>query len=132
MYEIEIAEGKQMKIQFTSFDLEPPNYGDCFDFVIIYDIDVDGLGDEILLPRTCGDKLPGILTSKSNKVHVYFESDIRVQKKGWRFVYSETQKWEKMIFKQKCTFERKFEIAIKSNLLVLMLIHIHLKALMSL
>ena len=94
MYEIEIAEGKQMKIQFTSFDLEPPNYGDCFDFVIIYDgedVDGDGLGDDILLPETCGDKLPGILTSKSNKVQVYFESDIRVQKKGWRFVYSETQ-----------------------------------------
>ena len=99
MYEIEVAEGKLMEIEFTDFDLEEPyhctiydNYRCTFDFVMVHDgedADGDGVGDDILLPKTCNNKVPTPFTSNSHKVQVHFKTDRYIQKKGWRLVYTE-------------------------------------------
>ena len=56
------------------------------------DDDGDGVGvdeDDILLPKTCSDKVPAQFTSKSHKVQVHFKTHETIQKKGWRLVYTE-------------------------------------------
>jgi hypothetical protein len=96
MYEIAVAEGKLMEIEFTEFELESSCMGQCkYDYVMVVDAeddDGDGVGDDeddILLPKTCSNKIPAPFTSKSNKVQVHFKTDETVQKKGWRLVYTE-------------------------------------------
>ena len=99
MYDIEVSEGKLMEIEFTDFDLEEPyhctiydNYRCTFDFVMVHDgedADGHGVGDDILLPKTCNNTVPAPFRSKSNKVQVHFKTDRAIQKKGWRLVYTE-------------------------------------------
>ena len=96
MYEIEVAEGKLMEIEFTDFELESSWSGQCiYDYVMVVDAaddDGDGVGDDeddILLHKTCSDMVPAPFTSKSHKVQVHFKTDKTVQKKGWRLVYTE-------------------------------------------
>ena len=64
MYEIEVAEGKLMEIEFTDFELESSWSGQCiYDYVMVVDAaddDGDGVGDDeddILLPKKCSDKV---------------------------------------------------------------------------
>ena len=100
MYDIEVSEGKIMEIKFTDFDLErechrdhcPMNNQCKWDLVMVHDgkdDDGDGVGDDILLPKTCNDNVPVSFTSKSYKVQVHFKTDKSVQKKGWRLVFTE-------------------------------------------
>jgi hypothetical protein len=64
-----------------------------------YDISDIGLyGDKVLYPKICCDSKPVNLTSKSNKVQVYFKTQVffetdedhqDLQKHGWRLIYTE-------------------------------------------
>jgi len=82
-YTIEVADGKQIKINFDTIDIEAgPS---CrYDYVLIK----DGNGSE-LLPKTCGTNKPAPVTSTTNKVRVIFHSDSSVQRKGFKLTWTE-------------------------------------------
>ena len=80
-----------MEIEFTDFELKHRNNdAQCaLDFLMVYDGDDDEgdvIGDDILLPKTCSDKVPEPFTSKSIKVQVHIENNGSWR---WRLVYTE-------------------------------------------
>ena len=68
MYEIEVAEGKLRKIEFTGFELETSSRGQCLcNYVMVVDAEDD------------------------DGVQVHFKTDETIKKKSWRLVYTELQ-----------------------------------------
>jgi len=83
-----VATGDKSKIQmtFVAFDIEDNSSGKCsYDYVKI--VDADGT---VLMDKTCGNKKPDDIVSRSNKVKVVFETDENTTKTGfkleWRVV----------------------------------------------
>ena len=77
---IQVAEGKTIRFEWTTFNTEHPDY----DFVQI----VDGDGKD-LTPKLGGSSLPPPGTSNSNIVHVKFHTDGDTQRTGWRLEWKE-------------------------------------------
>merc|ERR1712034_197285 len=90
IYKISVSEGKIMEIRFTDFDVEWwgwkwSGWDKCYDFVMVHDGEDDngdGVGADIILPKTCGHDVPAPFKSKSNKVQVHFKTDESFHYKG--------------------------------------------------
>jgi len=82
-YKIEVKSGKKIKINFDDLDIEYHKL--CrYDWVWIKDGD-----DEVMYARMCGDKKPGIVTSTTNKVEIFFHSDYSITKRGFKLTWVE-------------------------------------------
>jgi len=80
-YLLSVDNGSSIELDFTDFKLE--NQSSCsFDWVLVEDRD----GTE-LLPKSCGDKIPNIVTSNTNQIILKFHSDRSVTDSGFRAVY---------------------------------------------
>jgi len=79
---VEVAPGNKIKIHFTHFNLEP-HWRCGWDYLMITDED----GSQ-LLPKTCGDSVPGDITSNTNKVIVTFHSDHIVRRQGYKLSWT--------------------------------------------
>merc|ERR1712112_153377 len=79
---IEVAEGKTIKIKFTAFNVE--SHSSCrYDWVQIIDGD-----STVLLSKTCGTTIPAEIRSKTNKVKVIFHTDHSETRSGWKLTWS--------------------------------------------
>ena len=77
---IEVAEGKTIRFEWTSFQTERVDY----DYVQI----VDGDGTD-LTPKLGGSYLPPSGTSNTNVVFINFHTDGDTQRTGWRLEWNE-------------------------------------------
>ena len=69
--------GKVLILNFTKFDIEA--HRNCiYDSLTI--VDHDGT---TLMEKSCGNTLPGRITSRTNQVHLTFKTDHSVTKNGW-------------------------------------------------
>ena len=76
-YVMTAAAGETVTITFTAFDVE--FHSTCnYDWVEIY----DGSGT-LLLNKTCGTTIPGVVTSTSNTATLYFHTDRSVIRSGF-------------------------------------------------
>lgn len=71
-------EGTRMKIEFEEFETEAG-----VDQVYIFD--GEATQQTNLMARFSGDEIPPVIFTRSNKVLVWFVSDDKVRKEGWRF-----------------------------------------------
>ena len=68
-------------MQFTAFDVQ--YVSTCsYDHVTIKNGD-----GTTLMEKTCGSSLPAAVTSTSNIVEIYFHTDRRTSKSGWRLTW---------------------------------------------
>lgn len=75
--------GHRIKLQFTSFEIEP--HQECaYDHIAIY----DGNPDSHTLGRFCGSKLPHTISASSNEMYMVFKSDASIQRKGFIATHS--------------------------------------------
>ena len=77
---IEVESGKILLLEFTHFDVQDcGNITNCScDFVKIRD------GDGItLMDRSCGNLLPPMITTRSNRVEIFFGTDDDQTTTGW-------------------------------------------------
>ena len=81
-YRIQVPKGKVVHIQFSEFSLD--NRDPCQDYVKIVDNN-----RRLLLPPTCGKKLPSEILSHTNRVSVFFHSGTTSQ---WRLNWKESKK----------------------------------------
>jgi len=77
-YEISVARGRKIKMNFAEFSLEHDLRCE-WDYLKI----VDGNGRE-LLGKSCGSVKPATVTSQTNKVKVIFHSDYSVTSTGFK------------------------------------------------
>ena len=78
---IDVEEGLIVAIEFTAFDIGYDST--CyFDYVTIKNGD-----GTTLMEKTCGSSLPAAVTSISNKVEIYFDTDFEVSYSGWRLTW---------------------------------------------
>ena len=78
---IEVEEGLVVEMQFTAFNV---------DFVELCNLDYVTIknGDGVtLMEKTCGSSLPAAVSSKSNRVEIYFHTDGSGSKSGWRLTW---------------------------------------------
>ena len=77
---VEVETGKILRLEFTAFAVWVCGDIDtCFcDFVRI----TDGDGTT-LMDNSCGHSKPQIITTKTNKVEIYFHTDERRTSNGW-------------------------------------------------
>ncbi len=75
-WQIQVPEGKRVKIQFTELDTQPN-----VDFVYIFN--GDATLQENLLAQFSGNNLPPVITSFTNQVLIWFATDKSVTGKGW-------------------------------------------------
>jgi len=79
---ITAGKGQVLRLEFMAFDVE--EHTRCgYDHLKI--IDGDGT---ILMKKTCGNTLPPVLISKTNKVNLVFETDSTKTMSGWRVKWS--------------------------------------------
>ena len=73
--------GLVLRLELTAFDIE---YEDSSNYnsLTISEISQNGR-TTILIEKCCGDTLPPVIFSNTNKVNLYFETDLNVTKKGW-------------------------------------------------
>ena len=73
--------GLVLRLELTAFDIE---YEDSSNYnsLTISEISQNGR-TTILIEKCCGDTLPPVIFSNTNKVNLYFETDLNVRKKGW-------------------------------------------------
>ena len=78
---IEVEEGLIVAMQFTAFNVQSDSL--CrWDHVTIKNGD-----GTTLMEKTCGSSLPAALTSKSNRVEIYFHSNNYNAESGWRLTW---------------------------------------------
>jgi len=85
-YNIEVGSGNKIRISFDDLDIEYNGImlGCRWDYVSVKDSD-----GEVLVENTCGDIMPGVVTSNTNKVEVIFHSDFAVTKRGFKLTWAE-------------------------------------------
>ena len=78
---IEVDKGKVIRLEFKAFDVEDgPN---CeYDSLTITQTKPNGK-TKTLMAKRCGDTLPPVVVSTTNKVNLLFETDSSVVKTGW-------------------------------------------------
>merc|ERR1712226_160964 len=78
---IEVGKGKVIRLEFEAFDVEDgPN---CeYDSLTITQTKPNGK-TKTLMAKRCGDTLPPVIVSTTNKVNLIFETDGSVVKTGW-------------------------------------------------
>merc|ERR1711971_1211558 len=81
---IEVAKGNVVNIRFTDFSLESP---DLVDYVELTDGDGTSLGH-----FASRQQLEGVITSKTETLHVLFHTDGSVTEKGWMLEWWSTSK----------------------------------------
>ena len=87
---IEVESGKILRLEFTHFEVEACNMATCpCDFVKITDGDGTNLMDNScgyssLDPSNWVYFLPPIITTRSNKVEIFFHTDHTSNQPGWR------------------------------------------------
>ena len=79
-WQIQVPEGKRVKIQFTELDTQPN-----VDFVYIFN--GDATLQENLLAQFSGNNLPPVITSFTNQVLIWFATDKSVTGRGWTLHY---------------------------------------------
>ena len=85
---IVVESGKILRLNFTSFDVHGfPSQSPCDDFVKI----TDGNGTT-LMDNSCGyligGYLPRIITTRSNRVEIFFHTNGIYQSTGWNLSWS--------------------------------------------
>merc|ERR1719334_1420428 len=95
VFPIEVVDGAIIELIFEYFDLE--YHPSCaWDWIMVQDI-----GDNsILLPKTCGNKLPASLASKTNKIEVIFYSDYNITRRGFNIKVSTVLRLSSVKIKQ--------------------------------
>ena len=78
---IEVDKGKVIRLEFKAFDVEDgPN---CeYDSLTITQTKPNGK-TKTLMAKRCGDTMPSVVVSTTNKVNLIFETDPSVTKTGW-------------------------------------------------
>ncbi|KAF0037285.1 hypothetical protein F2P81_010159 [Scophthalmus maximus] len=86
MWNIALRLGKKITLTFTHFDLEAKDIltSKCFDNVKVYE--VNGLTNALIQEHGpfCGNKLPGTIRTRGNRLLVRFHSDLMTEAKGFR------------------------------------------------
>ena len=88
---IEVESGKILRLEFTSFAVY---WGSTcqYDFVKI----TDGDGTT-LMDNSCGYSLPPIITTRSNRVEIFFHTDGSGTRTGWSLSWSAVTPGEKAL-----------------------------------
>lgn len=91
-YEITVSPGKKIKLTFDDFDIEKgPSCN--YDFLRVYD---GGSSSSKEIGKYCGNKSPGEVLTTGNKMLVYFRSDDRGSKKGFKITWRQVDASEEL------------------------------------
>ncbi|XP_015441120.1 cubilin isoform X1 [Pteropus alecto] len=86
LYNITVSDDKVILLKFIDFDVVPSSF--CSqDYLAVYD--GSSISDP-LLGKFCGSKLPPIVKSSNNSMHLVFKTDSFQEARGWKISFRQT------------------------------------------
>ena len=116
---IEVESGKILRLEFTHFAV----WSTCDDFVKI----IDGNGTT-LMNNSCGHSsydpshsyyfLPPIITTRSNRVEIFFHTDGSEKRPGWSLSWSAVTPGEKALMLNSSRFFHPFDLNLNFDIFI--------------